>query len=164
MPKVHRTHHTRLDSLSVAPYDVKTLFGIDGGPLEMVSDFFFPSHRDGQMGPYWKSGPRVKIPPGNCLMGQIKSQCMGKHDQGPFLLCPSTSSGQLGSKNDYFWFTKWPLGENSTHTSKQSWNGKIPQNTLPEYITLISCMFAHFYAIPASPREFLIRESVLPEN
>ena len=120
MPKVHRTHHTRLDSLSVAPYDVKTLFGIDGGPLEMVSDFFSPSYRDGQMGPYWKSGPRVKIPPGNCLMGQIKSQCMGKHDQGPFLLCPSTSSGQLGSKNDYIWLTKWPLEENSTDAPKQS--------------------------------------------
>ena len=162
MPKVHRTHHTRLDSLSVAPYDVKTLFGIDGGPLEMVSDFFFPGHRDGQMGPYWKSGPRVKIPPGNCLMGQIKSQCMGKHDQGPFLLCPSTSSGQLGSKNDYFWFTKWPLGENSTRASWQSWNVKIPQNILPEYITLISCMFVYFYAIQASPWEFLTRKSVLP--
>ena len=42
MPKVHGTHRTRLDSLSVAPYDVKTLFGIDIGPLEMVLHFFFP--------------------------------------------------------------------------------------------------------------------------
>ena len=43
MPKVYEIHHTQLDSLSVAPYDVRTLFGINGGPLEMVSDFFPPS-------------------------------------------------------------------------------------------------------------------------
>ena len=95
MPKVHRTHRTRLDSLSVAPYDVKTLFGIDGGPLEMVSDFFSPSYRDGQMGTYWRSGPRVKIPPGNCLIGQITSHSMEKHVLGPFLVCPGTLAGQL---------------------------------------------------------------------
>ena len=40
MPKVFGIHHTRLDSLSVAPYNVRTLFGIDDGPLEMASDFF----------------------------------------------------------------------------------------------------------------------------
>ena len=87
MPKVHRTHRTRLDSLSVAPYNVKTLFGIDSGPPEMVSDFFSPSYSEGQIGPYWKSWPGIKIPLGNCPMGQIKSQCMGKHDLGPLLLC-----------------------------------------------------------------------------
>ena len=43
MPKVYGIHHTQLDSLSVAPYDVRTLFGINGGPLEMASDFFPPS-------------------------------------------------------------------------------------------------------------------------
>ena len=43
MPKVYEIHHTQLDSLSVAPYDVRTLFGINGGPLEMASDFFPPS-------------------------------------------------------------------------------------------------------------------------
>ena len=41
MPKVHGTHHTRLDYVSVAPYDVKTFLGIDLGPLEMASYFFF---------------------------------------------------------------------------------------------------------------------------
>ena len=84
MPKVHRTHRTRLDSLSVAPYDVKTLFGIDGGPLKMALHFFPHGYSDGQMGPYWASGPRVKIPLGNCLMGQIKSQCMGNMINGHF--------------------------------------------------------------------------------
>ena len=43
MPKVYGIHHTQLDSLSVAPYNVRTLFGINGGPLEMASDFFPPS-------------------------------------------------------------------------------------------------------------------------
>jgi hypothetical protein len=43
MPKVYGIHHTQLDSLSVAPYNVRTLFGINGGPLEMASDFFSPS-------------------------------------------------------------------------------------------------------------------------
>ena len=47
MYKLHGTHHTRLDYVSVAPYDVKTLFGIDFGPLEMVFHLFslpfFPS-------------------------------------------------------------------------------------------------------------------------
>ena len=43
MPKVHRIHHTRLDSLSVALWGARTLFGIDGGPLEMASDFFLAS-------------------------------------------------------------------------------------------------------------------------
>ena len=28
MPKVYEIHHAQLDSLSVAPYDVRTLFGI----------------------------------------------------------------------------------------------------------------------------------------
>ena len=40
MPKVYGIHHTQLDSLLVGPYNVRTLFGINGGPLEMVSDFF----------------------------------------------------------------------------------------------------------------------------
>ena len=40
MFKVYGIHHTQLDSLSVAPYNVRTLFGIDDGPLEMASDFF----------------------------------------------------------------------------------------------------------------------------
>ena len=102
MPKVHRTHHTRLDSLSVAPYDVKTLFGIDGGLLEMALHFFPHGYSDGQMGPYWKSGPRVKIPLGNYLMGQIKSQCVGKQDFGPFLLCPGTASGHQGFRISLF--------------------------------------------------------------
>ena len=43
MPKVHRIHHTQLDSLSVALYGARTLFGTDGGPLEMASDFFLAS-------------------------------------------------------------------------------------------------------------------------
>ena len=43
MPKVYGIHHTQLDSLSVAPYNVRTLFGINGGPLEMASDFFSQS-------------------------------------------------------------------------------------------------------------------------
>ena len=43
MPKVYEIHHTQLDSLSVAPYDVRTLFGINDGPLEMASDFFSQS-------------------------------------------------------------------------------------------------------------------------
>ena len=43
MPKVLGTHHTRLDYVSVAPYDVKTLFGIDFGPLEMAFHFFSPT-------------------------------------------------------------------------------------------------------------------------
>ena len=43
MPKVYGIHHTQLDSLSVVPYDVRTLFGINGRPLEMASDFFSPS-------------------------------------------------------------------------------------------------------------------------
>ena len=106
MPNVHRTHHTRLDSLSVAPYDVKTLFGINDGPLEMAFHFFPHSNCEGQIGPYLNCGPRVKNPPGNCLMGQIKSQCMGKHDYGPFLLCPGTSSGLVGPKIGYFLVAK----------------------------------------------------------
>ena len=36
MSKVHRTAYTRLDFLAVALHDVKTLFGINGGPLEMA--------------------------------------------------------------------------------------------------------------------------------
>ena len=51
MPKVHRTHHTRLDSLSVAQYGVRTLFGIDVGPLEMVLHFFFPDFCGVRIGP-----------------------------------------------------------------------------------------------------------------
>ena len=43
MPKVCRTCHTQLDSLSVALWGARTLFGIDGGPLEMASDFFLAS-------------------------------------------------------------------------------------------------------------------------
>ena len=78
MPKVHRTHHTRLDSLSVAPYDVKTLFGIDIGPLEMVLHFFSPDFCGVKIGPAWKASPVVKIPLGNCLMGQNTSSSMEK--------------------------------------------------------------------------------------
>ena len=127
MLNVHRTHHTRLDSLSVAPYDVKTLFGIDGGPLEMVSDFFPLAIVRVKLCHIGSQSPRVKIPPGNCLMGQIKSQCMGKHDQGPFLLCPSTSSGHQGSQISFFLVAKWPLGENSTDASKH------PKSVLTSY-------------------------------
>ena len=61
MPKVHRTHHTRLDSLSVAQYDVRTLFGIDVGPLEMALHFFFPDFCGVRIGPDWKASPGVKI-------------------------------------------------------------------------------------------------------
>ena len=67
MPKVHRTHHTRLDSLSVAPYDVKTLFGIDIGPLEMVLHFFPPDFCGDRIGPDGKASPRVKIQLGTML-------------------------------------------------------------------------------------------------
>ena len=42
MPKVYGIHHTQLDSLSVAPYNVRTLFGINDGPLEIAIHFFFP--------------------------------------------------------------------------------------------------------------------------
>ena len=50
MYKVHGTHHTRLDYVSVAPYDVKTLFRIDFGPLEMAFHFFSPTSAHGWMG------------------------------------------------------------------------------------------------------------------
>ena len=40
MYKVHGTHHTRLDYVSVAQNTFKTLFGIDFGPLEMAFHFF----------------------------------------------------------------------------------------------------------------------------
>ena len=106
MPKVHRTRHTRLDSLSVAPYDVKTLFGINDGPPEMAFQFFPHNNCEGQIGPNWNCGLRLKIPPGNCVMGQIKSQCMCKHEFGQFLLCPDTSSGQQGSKIGHFLVAK----------------------------------------------------------
>ena len=55
MPKVHRTHHTRLDSLSVGPYDVKTLFGINIGPLEMVLHFFPRDFWGVKIRPGWKA-------------------------------------------------------------------------------------------------------------
>ena len=61
MPKVHRTHHTRLDSLSVAQYGVRTLFGIDVGPLEMALHFFPPDFCGVRIGHDWKASPRVKI-------------------------------------------------------------------------------------------------------
>ena len=125
MPNVHRTHHTRLDSLLVAPYDVETLFGIDGGPLKMALHFSPHGYSDGQMGPNWKSGPRVKILLWNCLMGRIKSQWVGKHYFGPFLLCPGTSSGRQGSRISFFLVAKWPLGENSTDAWKQPWSDKM---------------------------------------
>ena len=40
MPKVHRTVNTQLDSISVALWDVLTLSGINGGPVEMAFHFF----------------------------------------------------------------------------------------------------------------------------
>ena len=45
-------------------------------------------------------------PPGNCLMGHITSQSMGKHDLGPFMPFPATYLVQWGSENGYFWVKK----------------------------------------------------------
>ena len=42
MPKVYGTHHTWLDYLSKVPFDVRTFFGIDVGPLQIMFDF--PPH------------------------------------------------------------------------------------------------------------------------
>ena len=42
-------------------------------------------------------------PPGNCLMGHITSQSMGKPDLGPFMPSPATYLVQWGSENGYFW-------------------------------------------------------------
>ena len=64
---MHRTHHTRLDSLSVAQYDVRTLFGIDVGPVEMALHFFFPDFCGVRFGPDWKASPGVKIQLGTML-------------------------------------------------------------------------------------------------
>ena len=92
MPKVHRTHHTRSDSLSVAPYDVKTLFGIDIGPLEMVLHFFPPDFCGVKIRPSWKASPWVEMPLENCIMDQITSPFMGIHTLEPFLPSPVTYS------------------------------------------------------------------------
>ena len=92
MPKVYGIHHTQLDSLSVAPYDVKTLFGINIGPLEMVLHFFPPDFCGVKIGPSQKASPVVKIPLEYCLMDQIISQFMGIHTLEPFLPSPVTYS------------------------------------------------------------------------
>ena len=42
-------------------------------------------------------------PPGNCLMGHITSQSMGKDDLGPFMPSPATYLVQWGCENGYFW-------------------------------------------------------------
>ena len=60
MYKVHGTHHTRLDYVSVAPYDVKTLFGIDFGPLEMAFHFFSHCYKGGVAGP---DNPKIQALP-----------------------------------------------------------------------------------------------------
>ena len=42
-------------------------------------------------------------PPGNCLMGHITSQSMGKDDLGSFMPSPATYLVQWGCENGYFW-------------------------------------------------------------
>jgi len=46
--------------------------------------------------------PGQRNPPGNCLMGHITSQSMGKHYLGPLKPSPGTISGQRGSKKWLF--------------------------------------------------------------
>ena len=117
------------------------------------------------MGPYRKYGPRVRIPPRNCLMGQIKSQCMGKHDFGTFLLCPGTSTGQQGSRISLFLVAKWPLGENSTDASKQPWSNKMA-NMYPAWIyhtdvIHVSPLMSHYDLGPSIPQKV---SSFTPQN
>ena len=80
-------------------------------------------------------------------MGHITTQSMGKHDLGPFKASPGPQSGQQGSENYYLLSQKWPLGENSVDASKQPQNGQTAPNTLPRHETMVSSMFAHFWAI-----------------
>ena len=48
-------------------------------------------------------------PPGNCLMGHITSQSMGKDDLGPFMPSPAIYLVQWGCENGYFWvkYSHW---------------------------------------------------------
>ena len=58
-------------------------------------------------------------PPGNCLMGHITSQSMGKDDLGPFMPSPATYLVQWGSENGYFW-VKNSHWEKIVHTPQVS--------------------------------------------
>ena len=65
--------------------------------------------------------PNQRNPPGNCLMGHITSQSMGKHYLGPSKPSPSSQLGLGGVENGSFYGKHGPYRRAGSRSKKPTW-------------------------------------------